>query len=445
MSRTSAALLILLTGCSESASSVIDGLEAREVADDAFGVVAAAENGELVAAVTARDEDGRIIGVTGTVWRSSDSADSVVIQFDNGMPARAVIADHVLFFDNYQGDTVDVVIVAPDGTTEVRNGVKLEESYISDLRNVDAIKSTLTSRKSALFGGRLSLGKAVKTIGLGLGVVACTIVAAKFTIATAGIGTKLAAVGALGCGSVIVKAAQKIFPESTVLKTTGAVIDGALCALGSCDGLALTLLEGQLEHAEDVSDSAVMNSSQLESRWCKPYCDGKSCGSNWCGGACGFCLAFDECRSGRCRMPSSECRPNCSGRECGSDGCGGTCGSCDTGEICTGGNCDAGCTPDCSMKQCGDDGCRGSCGSCTGGTDCRGGTCVDLGSVMCKVCSVDDDCVTDVCCHASATVNAACRPDCRGILCSSDCVPGTFDCNQAYVQCIASLCEVIRR
>jgi hypothetical protein len=60
------------------------------------------------------------------------------------------------------------------------------------------------------------------------------------------------------------------------------------------------------------------------------------------------------------------CVPSCDGKSCGSDDCGGTCGSCDDAAKpnCTAGQCVEKCTPDCSNKECGDDGCGGTCGSC---------------------------------------------------------------------------------
>jgi hypothetical protein len=59
------------------------------------------------------------------------------------------------------------------------------------------------------------------------------------------------------------------------------------------------------------------------------------------------------------------CQPMCEGKSCGSDGCGGECGSCADGDVCTlEGQCEAVCVPSCEGKVCGDDGCGGSCGEC---------------------------------------------------------------------------------
>lgn len=60
-----------------------------------------------------------------------------------------------------------------------------------------------------------------------------------------------------------------------------------------------------------------------------------------------------------------------------------------------------------------------------------------------KVCSLDKDCVQAVCCHASDTVNHDNAPDCRGVLCSTECVQGTFDCGQGQMKCIQNQCQAV--
>jgi hypothetical protein len=60
-----------------------------------------------------------------------------------------------------------------------------------------------------------------------------------------------------------------------------------------------------------------------------------------------------------------------------------------------------------------------------------------------KKCSVDADCVQASCCHASDAVSKEFAPDCKGILCSMECVPGTIDCGQGEVQCVKGSCEAV--
>ncbi len=68
---------------------------------------------------------------------------------------------------------------------------------------------------------------------------------------------------------------------------------------------------------------------------CTPQCTGKVCGTDGCGGVCGYCpkLSAYNCSSaGTC-----VCVKSCAGKTCGDDGCGGSCGTCGSGDVCDGG------------------------------------------------------------------------------------------------------------
>ena len=60
-----------------------------------------------------------------------------------------------------------------------------------------------------------------------------------------------------------------------------------------------------------------------------------------------------------------------------------------------------------------------------------------------KQCSVDEDCVRATCCHASDVVNKEFGPDCAGMICTADCVPGTLDCQQGEIKCLSGECSVV--
>ena len=91
---------------------------------------------------------------------------------------------------------------------------------------------------------------------------------------------------------------------------------------------------------------------------CTRQCAGKTCGADGCGGTCGACDGGLFCVNGACVAPTSvptpvptpsappqilasptprPCTPLCDGRTCGSDACGGLCGVCDG--TCTSGTC----------------------------------------------------------------------------------------------------------
>jgi len=84
------------------------------------------------------------------------------------------------------------------------------------------------------------------------------------------------------------------------------------------------------------------------------------------------------------------CVPQCfapggSYKECGSDGCGGACGYCKPGAVCDEavGKCVPNCVPNCQNKKCGDDGCGGVCGYCAEGEACQQGVCVAAPPYFC--------------------------------------------------------------
>ena len=60
-----------------------------------------------------------------------------------------------------------------------------------------------------------------------------------------------------------------------------------------------------------------------------------------------------------------------------------------------------------------------------------------------KACSVDNDCVTATCCHASDSVNKDAGPNCAGQICTQECVPDTIDCGQGEIKCVSGSCEVV--
>ena len=232
---------------------------------------------------------------------------------------------------------------------------------------------------------------------------------------------------------------------------------------------------------------------------CTPQCEGKSCGSDGCGGLCGSCASFETCsEAGLC-----ECEPQCEGKDCGGDGCGGFCGpfeggcespfdtcvsgtcSCVTscaevngcGEDGCGGSCGtcspgaacslvgetyqcvSSCTPDCDGRECGSNGCGGSCGSCGAGEVCTfGGACIEDNpcSPQCegKSCG-SDGCggSCGACGDGEVCTNGECSfclPDCAGKSCGSDGCGGScgvcpegYACGEDATSCTpASACDV---
>ena len=228
---------------------------------------------------------------------------------------------------------------------------------------------------------------------------------------------------------------------------------------------------------------------------CSPYCEGKECGDDGCGGSCGECEADYDCQDGICvyvpycgdgvcNDPQGEncesCVDDCAcddgsicfeqacclpldcdtaDKQCGAwpDGCGGTllCGGCGAPPlVCVGGACV--CLPSCGGKECGEDGCGGSCGECPveeicyasgicGPCEpaCQGKECGEDGcGGSCGECPVGQAC-------GPAGDCAPCNADCEGKNCGTDGCGGSCgectgiccgDCSPAG-KCVPCVCE----
>jgi len=56
-------------------------------------------------------------------------------------------------------------------------------------------------------------------------------------------------------------------------------------------------------------------------------------------------------------------------------------------------------------------------------------------------CETDADCVKASCCHATACVPVAQKPDCERVMCTMSCT-GPMDCGKGHCACIDGMCTV---
>ena len=120
------------------------------------------------------------------------------------------------------------------------------------------------------------------------------------------------------------------------------------------------------------------------------------------------------------------CQPNCEGKECGDDGCGGACGLCDGDDVCDDGVCQAYCEPDCQGKECGaDDGCGEPC------------PCGEAGGA-CWPCSAADDCLPGYQCHGGGEGGCFCYLEAAG---EEDCPEGYWWHNNTGLCMPTGSCE----
>ena len=212
---------------------------------------------------------------------------------------------------------------------------------------------------------------------------------------------------------------------------------GEVCNQGACVGGTVISCNDQDPCTKDFCDPELGGcTSEPWPNCCPTYdCDGKQCGNDGCGGACGTCAGDLYCDGSQCVA----CLPNCFGYECGPDGCGGTCGECDPGALCDEhGKCEI-CVKACFGKSCGADGCGGTCGTCPEEWFCSDeGLCVDcLSDCGTKECGPDGCggqcgyCEFGQPCNMDGTC-PPCLPDCTGKQCGDDGCGGTCgDCGSS--------------
>jgi len=53
------------------------------------------------------------------------------------------------------------------------------------------------------------------------------------------------------------------------------------------------------------------------------------------------------------------------------------------------------------------------------------------------------ECVPASCCHPTGCVLIEDKPDCKGMICTMECKPGTLDCGQGHCEYINGKCEAV--
>ncbi|GEM_PF-4108328 len=137
-----------------------------------------------------------------------------------------------------------------------------------------------------------------------------------------------------GCDCGTCKEAEMCVEGQCVEDPCAAVCEGVAC--GDSEGCDCGVCDGGFTCQE--------NKCVPVTGPCVGFCAGKECGEV-SGCSCGECGEGDYCTDDyKC-----ECKPLCDGKMCGDDGCGGACGNCEGGTVCTAaGLCF---DPDCNIYQ----------------------------------------------------------------------------------------------
>jgi hypothetical protein len=97
--------------------------------DPNFALVALFQNHETIIAMTKTNEADQVVDVTGAIFVAPDGR-SIVVYFENGLPVRAIAEGHSIEFYNFTESTVDIAIVAPDGTVTNQTNIPFDRQKI---------------------------------------------------------------------------------------------------------------------------------------------------------------------------------------------------------------------------------------------------------------------------------------------------------------------------
>ncbi len=88
-----------------------------------FAIILLDEGGQAMAPMTETDGSGNIEDITGTVMIGPDN-DTFIVRYDSiGWPKHVVYGDFIYFYANWTETTVDIAVMAADGTYEAVRGV----------------------------------------------------------------------------------------------------------------------------------------------------------------------------------------------------------------------------------------------------------------------------------------------------------------------------------
>ncbi|MCH8317088.1 MAG: PKD domain-containing protein, partial [Bacteroidetes bacterium] len=175
---------------------------------------------------------------------SAKDADHYSVTFDaSGLPDKVVVKDYIFVFGNFQGNSVDIGVVYPNGDTEVVKNITTSTNW-------DAIylRTTSTNAKSDI----------IKWTGRAIGGIPC-VISAFAAVASGGAGIP---VTVLVCGNYLAGLAAGIAQDQGIDNTLTQMVDdynmvtaGISCATtGGFDCLAGIASTAFTEYAENMND-----------------------------------------------------------------------------------------------------------------------------------------------------------------------------------------------
>jgi len=187
--------------------------------------IALFKGGEVLVPDVDVNQNGEVVGIHGATFIAPDGQ-SMYFYIENGLPVRAIVDDHLIQFEDFTGNTVDITFIAPDGTITKNDNVPFDSTLMPTGRfqpDIHLARLAKAPMKSDI--DWLSLASNALT------AFSCVAAATAVAIPTAGTATVL--LGA-SCGLLIyatyLVAVNKEPP--VVIQDTGTVISGASCIRG---------------------------------------------------------------------------------------------------------------------------------------------------------------------------------------------------------------------
>jgi len=101
--------------------------------DPSYGIVLSHKNGEALIISTETGTDGNIANVTGAIW-ISPNGEAITVYFEGGLPTHAVIDENLVLFEYNNDNTVNITIIAPDGSKSNQPNVPIDIEPIPEIK-----------------------------------------------------------------------------------------------------------------------------------------------------------------------------------------------------------------------------------------------------------------------------------------------------------------------
>ena len=114
--------------------------------------------------------------ISGAIFITPDSKTFTVFLGNDGLPATAFAGEQIFVFGNYNENSFDVVVIRPDGTTEVVRSISVDPEHLEFLRTFGSANvQTARLGKLAIFA--LEPWKQIKLASLAISVASCGLAA----------------------------------------------------------------------------------------------------------------------------------------------------------------------------------------------------------------------------------------------------------------------------